>query len=534
MTDPRETFDPAEALNASGHRWRPPRAPEDMPVGLRLVLLGLITVGHAVVFWVFDSSSFVVGPEPDRQVTTILIFPEPEPEIIIRPEPEPEIIIRPTPEPDPAPEPQPAPVPAPAPEPLPEPEPEPLPEPEPVPEPVPEPEPEPLPEPEPTPEPLPDPEPVVEPATDPNPSEEVDLPSDVEPQIDSTLVFVPVEDPEPAPLAERELPASREIAVEPLPEVAVARERMPVSEPTPDAPPAPGRIEVAGPSLAPVLDPVAVSVERPAAPTVDALRPEPQRVTQPAPDIDFGDLPLVAAEDEAAPAPVATAPVPDSVATTTSPAAAPARADDFLAPPPGAAPGGAPGAMQAIDLAPAGGSLQLYNPDGSIDLPDELRDQLKGATDDSREFSFQQPGLLDSGSFMRRQPALVYEPTRFDEYWIPEKNILTQVLEKAVEATTGTVEIPVPGKPGSKLVCTVSVLAAGGACGIRHNNDGYVVELDDPDTLNPQEAAQCAAWWDQITSTGSQTAWKNTRELYDFHCRKPLAKPTEVPVPKAG
>ena len=146
----------------------------------------------------------------------------------------------------------------------------------------------------------------------------------------------------------------------------------------------------------------------------------------------------------------------------------------------------------------------------------------------------QQPGLLDSGSFMRRQPALVYEPTRFDEYWIPEKDILTQVLEKAVEATTGTVEIPIPGKPGSKLVCTVSILAAGGGCGIRHNNDGYVVELDDPETLNEQEAAQCAAWWDQITNATSQAAWKGTRELYDFNCRKPLAKPTEVPAPKAG
>jgi hypothetical protein len=285
--------------------------------------------------------------------------------------------------------------------------------------------------------------------------------------------------------------------------------------------------------VAPVLDPVAVSVERPAAPTVDTLRPEPQRVTEPAADIDFGELPLVAADDEQPPAPVATAPIP---ATTESalPAAAPALADDFLAPAPGASPGGAPGAMQAIELAPAGGSLRLYNPDGSIDLPDELRDQLKGATDDSREFSFQQPGLLDSGSFMRRQPALVYEPTRFDEYWIPQKDILTEVLEKAVEATTGTVEIPIPGKPGSKLVCTVSILAAGGGCGIRHNNDGYVVELDDPDTLNEQEAAQCAAWWEQITQASSQAAWKNTRELYDFNCRKPLAKPTEVPPPKDG
>ena len=390
------------------------------------------------------------------------------------------------------------------------------------------PEPEPLPEPEPVPEPLP--EPVVEPATDPDPTEEVDLPEDPAPSIESTLVFVPVEDPEPAPLSLPDLPIAELPGPEPLPEVEVSR--LPVDAPSPSRDIVTERFEITRPSLAPVPEPVEVTVTPIAAPapTLERLRPEPVPVEAPALDIDFGELPELTADEAPTPETPADTPAPTAPAPSPSPSPSPALSDDFLAAP--TAP--APGAMQALEPAPSTGALRLYNPDGSIDLPDSLREDFAGATDDTPEFSFQQPGLLDSGSFMRRQPALVYEPTQFDEYWIPEKDILTSVLEKAVEATTGTVEIPIPGKPGSKLVCTVSILAAGGGCGIRNNNDGYVVELDDPDTLNPQEAAQCAAWWEQITSATTETAWKNTRELYDFHCRKPLAKPTEVPPPKDG
>jgi hypothetical protein len=124
---------------------------------------------------------------------------------------------------------------------------------------------------------------------------------------------------------------------------------------------------------------------------------------------------------------------------------------------------------------------------------------------------------------------LAYEPTRFDRYWIPEKDVLTEILEKAVEATSGTVEIPIPGSPGSKLVCSVSILAVGGGCGIVDKNDGYVVRLDDPDTLNPEEDAQCRAWWDRIAAAGSQAEWRDTRALYDHNCRKPLAKDDAPP-----
>jgi hypothetical protein len=189
----------------------------------------------------------------------------------------------------------------------------------------------------------------------------------------------------------------------------------------------------------------------------------------------------------------------------------------------------APGAMVAVEPAPRPrDALRLYDADGSLALPDDVVARI-GEVDGGRQFDFQMPGLMESGRFMDRQPVLAYEPTRFDRYWIPEKDVLTEILEKAVEATSGTVEIPIPGSPGSKLVCSVSILAMGGGCGIVDKNDGYVVQLDDPDTLGPEEDAQCRAWWDQLVEADTQAQWRETRALYDFSCRKPLAKDTAPP-----
>lgn len=231
-------------------------------------------------------------------------------------------------------------------------------------------------------------------------------------------------------------------------------------------------------------------------------------------------------QPEPAPAPVEPVPVP-----TPAQVPAPAPASPAASPP---RPRREPQPMVAVELPPReaprdDAPLSLYGTDGTLTLPDDVVARIGEVEDDARTFDFQMPGLAESGRFMNRQPVLVYEATPFDRYWIPEKDILTAVLEKAVEATTGTVEIPIPGSPGSKLVCTVSILAAGGGCGIVNNNDGYVVRLDDPATLNAEEDAQCRAWWEQIVSADDQDTWRHTRDLYEHSCRKPLERITAPP-----
>jgi hypothetical protein len=176
--------------------------------------------------------------------------------------------------------------------------------------------------------------------------------------------------------------------------------------------------------------------------------------------------------------------------------------------------------LQAVDAPPA---LQLYNPDGSLRIPPDLMDKLDRQFGDKRQFSYQVPHLDDAKKLLERPPALVYEATRFDQYWRPKKDLLTEILEKAVEKTTRDVKIKVPGT-NSYVVCKVSVLALGGACGVLTNGADWNGPQDDPATLNPEEARQCAAWWEQIVGAKTQDAWRRTKQLYESECRKPLLR----------
>jgi hypothetical protein len=176
--------------------------------------------------------------------------------------------------------------------------------------------------------------------------------------------------------------------------------------------------------------------------------------------------------------------------------------------------------------------LQLYLPDGSLRLPEGLLDDIDPIADE-RDFAFKMPDLGKAARLLDRPPALVYESTRFDEYWEPQQDLVTAVLRKAVEKTTKEVRIPIPGARGRFLVCRVSLLAAGGACGMERNGGNAVVSLDDPATLSPVEAAACAAWWERIEGATTQDEWRATRRLYESECRKPLAQapPEAKPAP---
>jgi len=179
--------------------------------------------------------------------------------------------------------------------------------------------------------------------------------------------------------------------------------------------------------------------------------------------------------------------------------------------------------MQAVD-APTRRTLQLYNPDGSLRTPDDMLDTLDKQFGDKRVFSYQIPHYEDAKKYFERNPALVYEETRFDQYWTPDRDALTAVLSKAVEKTTKQVRMKLPGS-NSYVVCTVSILALGGGCGVDTPGSDWNGPQDDPNTLNPEEARQCAAWWDKITQARTQDAWIATKKLYEAACRKPLLEP---------
>jgi len=169
--------------------------------------------------------------------------------------------------------------------------------------------------------------------------------------------------------------------------------------------------------------------------------------------------------------------------------------------------------------------LELFNPDGSMKLPDNMLDEIDKKYGDKRTFSWQIPHYEDADKYFKRNPALVYEETRFDQYWTPEGDILTSFLQKAVDATTKEVKMKVPGTNGSYVVCKISILAAGGACGVLTNGADWNGPQDDPNTLNAEEQRQCAAWWQKIVNAKTQDAWHATKKLYEKECRKPLLDP---------
>jgi hypothetical protein len=129
----------------------------------------------------------------------------------------------------------------------------------------------------------------------------------------------------------------------------------------------------------------------------------------------------------------------------------PKTADDW-----GAANKAAPGTE-----AGAGQGLKgLFNADGSAKLPDGL---AGGSTVRPGVPGSRQQARLDAdraGTWLER-PAFGYEPTMFDKYWIPGGSL----LQDWVRAGVREMEIPIPGT-GKRIRCVVSVLQAGGACGL--------------------------------------------------------------------
>lgn len=174
--------------------------------------------------------------------------------------------------------------------------------------------------------------------------------------------------------------------------------------------------------------------------------------------------------------------------------------------------------------------LRLFGTDGALTLPDEVKDQLAEVESADRDFEWRLAGVAEAGEFFDRPPAMEYRETEFEQYWRPhDKDLLTDLLEAAVEATTGEVRIPVPGNPGVSVVCKASLLAVMGACGVVKADKGY--QYADPNVLTPEQDRQCEVLWEQIVQASTQEGWRRLRKLYDATCRKPPAKPDPMPPP---
>jgi len=124
--------------------------------------------------------------------------------------------------------------------------------------------------------------------------------------------------------------------------------------------------------------------------------------------------------------------------------------------------GASSGARQAST---AGKGNGLFNADGSVRVPGQDGDghAERGAPGGAND-GWSKERIAQSGTWLKRPP-YDYTPTSFDKYWVPQESLLAEWVRKGVKA----MEIPLPGT-NSKISCVISILQAGGGCGLTNPN----------------------------------------------------------------
>ena len=141
--------------------------------------------------------------------------------------------------------------------------------------------------------------------------------------------------------------------------------------------------------------------------------------------------------------------------------ATPAKGDDW-----GASDRNRDGARSGAAQASSQGAGQgLFNADGSVKVPGQ---EGKGAAErgapGGANDGWTKERIAESGRWLKRPP-YDYTPTSFDKYWVPQESLLAEWVRKGVKA----MEIPLPGT-STKISCVISILQAGGGCGLSDPN----------------------------------------------------------------
>ncbi|HEL3182307.1 TPA: hypothetical protein UME25_004486, partial [Stenotrophomonas maltophilia] len=194
-----------------------------------------------------------------------------------------------------------------------------------------------------------------------------------------------------------------------------------------------------------------------------------------APSLSSGSAPAATAAPAAS---SSAAQASSTTARTSASSTAPAQAGARPAPDPGnwATPakgddwgassrnrdGASSGARQASTSGKGSG---LFNADGSVRVPGQEGDghAERGAPGGAND-GWTKERIAQSGTWLKRPP-YDYTPTSFDKYWVPQESLLAEWVRKGIKS----MEIPLPGT-GTKISCVISILQAGGGCGLTNPN----------------------------------------------------------------
>lgn len=141
--------------------------------------------------------------------------------------------------------------------------------------------------------------------------------------------------------------------------------------------------------------------------------------------------------------------------------ATPAKGDDW-----GASSRNQDGASRGASQASASGKGNgLFNADGSVRVPgQEGQGHAERGAPGGANDGWSKERIAQSGTWLKRPP-YDYTPTSFDKYWVPQESLLAEWVRKGIKS----MEIPLPGT-STRISCVISILQAGGGCGLSNPN----------------------------------------------------------------
>lgn len=141
--------------------------------------------------------------------------------------------------------------------------------------------------------------------------------------------------------------------------------------------------------------------------------------------------------------------------------ATPAKGDDW-----GASSRSQDGASKGASQASTSGKGNgLFNADGSVRVPgQEGQGHAERGAPGGANDGWSKERIAQSGTWLKRPP-YDYTPTSFDKYWVPQESLLAEWVRKGIKS----MEIPLPGT-STRISCVISILQAGGGCGLSNPN----------------------------------------------------------------
>lgn len=141
-------------------------------------------------------------------------------------------------------------------------------------------------------------------------------------------------------------------------------------------------------------------------------------------------------------------------------------------------------AVQEVQSAIAtepGARLRLYRPDGTPNISEDLLGNIERQMSADGMVEYRIADLDRAGHF-DVEPAMAYEATAFERYWVPSESLLEEWVRRGIKR----VSIPIPGT-NQHITCFISLVAPGAACGItppRQMNERVEAEYVPPPNRN--------------------------------------------------